>query len=121
MILVVGGISSGKRSYVKEVLGYNDNQIADGIIDNKPVLYNLQDIIRNDNNSETNKQSLEELRDLLLDKEVIICNEVGAGIIPVDGKERAWREQTGRICILLAKDATKVIRFTCGIPQVIKE
>ena len=57
----------------------------------------------------------------LLEKEIVICNEVGSGVIPMDPKQRQSREMTGRLCILLAQRAEKVVRLICGIPQIIKE
>ena len=51
---------------------------------------------------------------------VIITDEVGCGIVPVDPFERKYRETTGRICCVLAKRAEKVVRVMCGIPTVIK-
>lgn len=113
MILVVGGAFSGKREYVKS-LGFEDSEIADAVIDEKPVLYNLQDLIRKTSLSE------ELLKEKLLAKSVVICNEVGSGIIPLDKNEREIREKTGRMCIILAQKAEKVVRLVCGIPTVIK-
>lgn len=56
----------------------------------------------------------------LLDKEVIVCNEVGSGIIPMLASERMYREQTGRLCTLLASRAEHVIRMVCGIAVNLK-
>jgi adenosyl cobinamide kinase/adenosyl cobinamide phosphate guanylyltransferase len=60
------------------------------------------------------------LLDSLLAKEVVICNEVGAGIIPASRVERESREATGRLCCQLAQHADRVVRLTAGIPIVIK-
>lgn len=51
---------------------------------------------------------------------IIICNEIGCGIVPLDKAERLYRELTGRILVKLATKAEKVVRITCGIPQRIK-
>lgn len=51
---------------------------------------------------------------------VIICDEIGNGIVPVEAFERAYREQTGRIVTALAKEAEEVVRVVCGIGQRIK-
>ena len=42
-------------------------------------------------------------------------------MVPVDPAARLMREQTGRLCQQLAKQAQKVVRLYCGIPTVIKE
>lgn len=62
----------------------------------------------------------QELYDALADKEVVICNEVGSGVIPVERNVRLGREAAGRLCVLLAKDAEAVVRMVCGIPTIIK-
>ena len=51
---------------------------------------------------------------------IIICDEIGNGIVPVEAFEREYRERTGRILIQLAKKAEEVERVICGIGQKIK-
>lgn len=51
---------------------------------------------------------------------LLISDEIGYGLVPMDAFERAWREQTGRICCEIAVRANTVIRVVAGIPQVIK-
>lgn len=51
---------------------------------------------------------------------VIICDEIGLGIVPLDPFERRWREDTGRALCILAERAERVTRVYCGVPQVIK-
>ena len=36
---------------------------------------------------------------------ILICDELGNGIVPLEKMERIWREQTGRLMIELAKQA----------------
>ena len=113
MILVIGARASGKRSYV-ESLGYAPQDIADGVLDEKPVLYNLQDLTLPD------PEGAPALYDRLLEKQVVVCDEVGSGVIPIDKGQRLGREATGRLCCRLAAQAEKVVRLVCGVPQVIK-
>jgi len=114
MILVVGGMASGKREYVMREYGYRSDQIADGILDDRPVVYSIQDCIKND------PANCMDLLPQLLEKEIIICNEVGSGIIPISEDDRYWREATGRLCNALAQRANRVVRVICGIPLTIK-
>lgn len=51
---------------------------------------------------------------------IIIMNEIGSGIIPLEKEERLWREEAGRCGCLIAKHAEKVIRVCCGCGIVIK-
>lgn len=114
MVLVIGGAGSGKLDYVKS-LGYSEEEIADGLLDGRSVVYHLQNIVFDDPDHAPG------LLDALLEKEVVVCDEVGSGIIPLSARERQAREATGRLCIQLASRATRVVRLVCGIPTVIKE
>ena len=51
---------------------------------------------------------------------LVVSDEIGLGIVPLDPFERRWREDTGRALCLLAAQAERVTRVCCGIPQVIK-
>lgn len=103
MILVVGGIASGKRTYVQS-LGYSDAQ----------VVYGLENTLRKGSLSQNELQRL-------MQKEVVVCCEVGQGVVPIDAREREWRERVGRTCCTLAQHACKVVRMVCGIPVILKD
>lgn len=111
MILIVGGEGSGKRTFA-ESLGYC--QIADGVLDDSPAVCHIEKLV------EENLAGADALLELLARKEVVICNEVGSGVIPVERERRLGREATGRLCVRLAKKADCVVRMVCGIPSVIK-
>lgn len=112
MILVIGGYAAGKRSYVRDALGYSDAQMADGVLDARSVIYNAQKLAA--------RMAADELLEALCQKEVVICNEVGGGLIPMNAEDRAAREAAGRLCILLAQRARRVVRIVCGLPQTLK-
>ena len=52
---------------------------------------------------------------------VIVCDEVGCGLVPVDAFEREYRENVGRIMTELCREAETVDRIVCGIPTRIKQ
>lgn len=114
MILVIGAAASGKRAYV-ESLGFKPEEFADAVLNDLPVMDNLQDLVLED------PAAAGALLTPLLKKEVVICDEVGSGVIPIVAQERLGREACGRLCIQLAKEATRVVRLICGIPKVIKD
>lgn len=115
MVIVVGGYASGKRTYVKS-LGYEDVDMSDGVLDERPVLLNLQDLIA----AASGDVQPEALAQSVADKEVVTCCEVGNGIVPLDPGERAWREQVGRTLNILSERADRVVRMVCGIPVTLK-
>lgn len=51
---------------------------------------------------------------------VLISEEVGYGVVPVDAFERRYREAVGRVCTELAAFSKKVHRVVCGVGMVIK-
>lgn len=65
----------------------------------------------------------QELIRAILDKNrglVIVCDEIGCGLVPVSAFEREYREAVGRICTELVKHADEVYRVTCGIGKRIR-
>ncbi len=113
MILLIGAAASGKRSYIRH-LGYADSDIADAVLEDKPVLYGLEKLVW------MCPDTAMEMLPVLLRKELIACCEVGSGIVPLEREDRAAREATGRLCIALAERAERVIRLVAGIPICIK-
>ncbi len=120
MELVIGGRSQGKLQFALKRRGLTPKDAADGKLEPRPVVYNLQEYIR---------KALAEKRDP--EKEitafaaahpdtVFVCDQLGCGIVPADPEERLWRDVTGRICCLLAAEAHSVFRVICGIGQKIK-
>ena len=113
MILIVGGEGSGKRAFA-ESLGYRPEQIAEGVLDERPVVCRVERMVA------ANYEAAPELLEPLCAKEVVICCEVGSGIVPAEYEQRLTREATGRLCVRLAQRAEAVVRMVCGIPTVIK-
>lgn len=131
MILVIGGESQGKREFVEETLlqGIHKARWIDesyeSIEDLKKgsVLNHFHLIMKR---LLEEKKSVDEIEQIVLNvvKEnpdlIIITNEIGYGIVPVEQNLRQYRELTGRICCKLAKQAVEVYRVICGIPEKLK-
>lgn len=113
MLLIVGGEGSGKRTFAK-TLGYTDADMADAVLNECPVVYHLEQMVFAD------PECANKLLSDLESREVVICNEVGSGVIPANRAERAGREATGRLCVLLAQRADCVVRMVSGLPIVLK-
>lgn len=112
MKLVVGGVASGKRSYI-EGLGFAPGDFETGSIGASPVHYGLEELLRQ---GPLDDHAI----DALCTKEAVACLEVGSGVVPVDAEERVWRERVGRTCSVLAARADQVVRMVCGIPVELK-
>lgn len=105
---MVGGIASGKRSYVRS-LGYEDEQMSESLASDAPVLLALEELLRKGPLTEGERAALAR-------KRVVVCCEVGQGVVPIDAGERVWRELVGRTCAELAACSERVVRLVCGIP-----
>ena len=51
---------------------------------------------------------------------VLICDDIGGGVVPLGADMRAWREETGRLCRYLSGRAERVTRVFCGLEQRLK-
>ncbi|MDY4987107.1 MAG: bifunctional adenosylcobinamide kinase/adenosylcobinamide-phosphate guanylyltransferase [Eggerthellaceae bacterium] len=114
MILIVGGRAAGKRALAVS-LGYSEDQMTCDPEQFAPVFFGAQEAARG-----LDEEGLTALADALAQREVVICTEVGAGVVPIDPEERAFRESAGRLAVALADRAACVVRVVCGIPQVLK-
>lgn len=132
MKLVIGGRAQGKLNYVLQHMVDENYQIYDGVFPDEGELFNLtrknEWLIVNRFHNWVNKElkenrNPEEELEAFLKKGVrfvIISDEIGNGIVPVDAFERDYRERTGRMLITLASQADEVVRVICGIGQKIK-
>ena len=114
MIYIFGPYAAGKREYVRETFGYTEADFSTKAEDNCRVLYDAQQLASKVGNRP------EELEEQLCRKEVVIATEIGCGVVPIDAAERGAREAAGRLSILLAKRAQKVIRVWCGLPESLR-
>jgi adenosyl cobinamide kinase/adenosyl cobinamide phosphate guanylyltransferase len=110
MILIIGGAGQGKLNDVLERSGLTREQVSETLPTTKPIVYGLHQITR-----EHPELTVDDLPDGIL-----ICDEIGCGVVPMSPEERDWRERTGRLCCAIAQRAQRVERIFCGIPMVLK-
>ena len=120
MILLIGGTGQGKLAYAIEKTGCGPEDVAcdPEAARRKPIFVGLESWIR-----EHPDENLEEKLDTVLEDNpdvVILCDEVGCGVVPIDPGERSWREAVGRLCCVLARRADRVERIFCGLSMVLK-
>ena len=121
MILVVGGAHSGKRTFVREKLGFAADdfvdaaQLAEGGVPAAfagRVAYRVEELVR--------ALDADRALERLIGFDAVILSLVGSGVVPMRAEDAQWRERAGRLGCALAARADVVVRMTCGIPQVIK-
>lgn len=114
MILVTGGYAAGKRTWVRDHLPGRE-VVFFGPSEARDALKDLQ--------KETGEKAVQDaaLR-LLADhpEAVLITQEIGCGVVPLDPMDRTLREALGRAQCALAEHAECVVYITCGIGQVIR-
>lgn len=145
MHLVIGGAYQGKKEYVKKKYSIEESDIwqcgypiAGGqwqcINGLHKIVRGVMENLMNDDSEEqrarNDAQRIENyvnyITDYLLNMAVqmpdliLVCDEVGNGIVPMEKAERDYRECVGRVLCVLAGEADTVERVHCGIPQMIK-
>ena len=124
--LVIGGYAQGKLAYVKQQFDLSEYEQYDRVLSvsgtgGKNILIDhlhlwVKKQLEEQNDPETALRTF-------LEKQtnwILISDEVGNGIVPMDTLEREYRERTGRMLITVAQQADEVIRVVCGIGQKLK-
>ena len=122
MRLIIGGSHQGKTLYTLKKHGISSENTADSFhsAENKAVFCDFQQAVQIALSSGEDPEQLTEALLRVNPEVIIICDEVGCGVVPVDKKERIWRETGGRLCCRLAERAESVERIFCGIPMKLK-
>ena len=126
MQLVIGGAFQGKKDYVKKEFGLKEEEMTDGgtasyeEIFTCRCMYHFHEWIGARIREEKDLTGLEEELVKKNPDLILITNELGNGLVPVDAFDRKYRETSGRVCTRIAGVCTKVIRVLCGIGMVIK-
>lgn len=123
MILIVGGTVQGKLNYALSTYRKTLDDVADNAADahHKAIFNHFHLYVRNQL-AQGSTDLTAELEALLTANPdiIILCDEIGCGVVPIDRFERIYRETTGRLCCMLAARAERVERVFCGIATTIK-
>jgi adenosyl cobinamide kinase/adenosyl cobinamide phosphate guanylyltransferase len=122
MILVIGGAGQGKLSYAMENWGVSSSEVARDFkhAENARVFHNFQQAVQN--TMARGEDPAEKLEVLLTRNPnlIVLCDEVGCGVVPLGREERIWRETVGRLCCRMASRAERVDRVFCGLAMRLK-
>lgn len=110
MVFIVGGAGQGKTEYAQA------HFVPQCRIMNQYHLTVREQLESGQDPLAQAKKLLEQEDDNL----VIISDEVGCGLVPLEAFEREYREMVGRVNCYLAAEAQQVIRVICGIGQRIR-
>ncbi len=127
MKLIIGGAFQGKQAYARNIFPMEEEQIIDGADCGREAIFtagmvlHFHEYIRRFLEEEAFLQELPEALRKRNPKVVLVINELGCGVVPMDAFDRKYRERAGRVCCALAREAQEVHRVLCGIGTVIKE
>lgn len=126
MKLIVGGVFQGKKAFARNLTGIDLQEAADGMTCNYedifrvPLIYHFHEYVkRRMQEGLPYRQLAGELAEKNPDI-VIVTNELGYGVVPIEAFDRKYREDTGRLCCELAAASEQVWRVCCGIGTCIK-
>ena len=122
--IIIGGAFQGKTQYATKI--YPGLKLTDGF--NCPLDEIESCMAINEFHSFTRRWLLEgRTKEALLtmlennrNLQLLISDEIGYGLVPIDDFEREYREFHGRVMTELAEKTDGVERVVCGIPQRIK-
>ena len=128
MKMIIGGAYQGKLAYAKEQnpqVSWTDGEQCekDDIFEAEGIFQfekYIQRMIEKEDWSEQEAVSFAEKLAGSNPDLIIVTQEVGYGLVPVDAFERKYRELTGRICTVLSAKSDQVDRVICGIGMTIK-
>ena len=120
MILIIGGAYQGKLNYAKNQFHISEPDIyacTDEKIDfSRRCIYKIEEFAFYHPDPITcfkeNRENWE--------NSILICEDIFCGVVPMGAENRKWRQNTGRLCQYLAKEAQQVIRIFCGLEQRLK-
>ena len=122
MRLIVGGKNQGKRDYAAAAYGLTEADFARSLEEarTKKALYAAHEVTaellrRGEDPQAAFRAVLAENPGL-----IVLCDELGCGVVPMEAFDRAWREAVGRLCCALAAEAESVERVFCGLAMKLK-
>ncbi len=127
MDFIIGGYNQGKRQYVKKTYQITQETMISGEQEDyekilcASCIYDFHLLIRRLMLEQKDYQAYVKKLFENGNCKILISNEVGYGIVPLDAFEREYREAVGRMSCQAAIHARKVIRIICGLGQVIKQ
>ena len=135
MELYIGGYAQGKLAYVLREKKLAEEAVINGaefvwkkekgLSAEKQIFNDFERWVRKEIESEKTSQTEpveNQIKELIEENPglLVISDEVGNGIVPLEPLEREYRERLGRILCFLAERADRMERILCGVGQRLK-
>lgn len=118
MRLYIGGCFQGQAELARAETGIEPEDVTREQALTAPCINNFHELLRGLAPAQARAFATE-----LMEKNpdcVVVCDEVGMGVVPLEPEGRLWRESVGVAMCLLASHAQQVTRAVCGIPVCLK-
>ena len=126
MNLIIGGAFQGKLDYAREKYGFTEEDIylceenTPEIDFLKPCINHLEEFVLACVRAEVDpvqylKKHWEDGR-----QSTFICMDISSGVVPLGKEMRLWRNENGKVCQYLSREAASVTRIFCGLEQKLK-
>ena len=124
MVLIIGGAYQGKLEYARPIFSVTQEEIfpctGTEIDFSKRCVNALEEFtyacvqagVEPVDYFRTHREQWQE--------SILICQDLSCGVVPMGADMRQWRQETGRLCQYLAKEAGTVSRIFCGLEQRLK-
>lgn len=124
MNLIIGGAYQGKTAYAAEKYGFTADDFflcEDTHIDfTKPCIAHLERFVLACVRQGVDCVKYMEFCKPLWQDSTFLCGDLSCGIVPMEAENRAWRNETGKLCHYLSGRAESVVRVFCGLEQRLK-
>lgn len=124
MVFIFGGAFQGKLDYAITKFNLTPNQIftcQDGDIDfSRPCIDRLEAFTLACVREGRDPVAYFEERRPRWQDSILICQDISCGVVPMGADMRAWRQENGRLCQFLSREARQVSRIFCGLEQRLK-
>ena len=126
MNLIIGGAFQGKLDYAREKYHFTDEDIylcdenTPEIDFSRTCINHVEEFVLACVRQEQDpvayfKKHWEDLRD-----KTLICMDISSGVVPLGKEMRLWRNENGKVCQYLTREAGSVVRIFCGLEQKLK-
>ena len=118
MRLYIGGCFQGQAELARAETGIAPEDVTRERALAAPAINNFHELLRGLTPSEARAFATQ-----LMEKNpdcVVVCDEVGMGVVPLEAEGRLWREAVGAAVCLIASFSERVTRAVCGLPVRLK-
>ena len=124
MKLIIGGAYQGKREFAKAAFHLEESDVftctGEEIDFSAPCIDKIEEFTLSCVKAGKDPVALFQAHRAQWEGAVLICQDIFCGVVPLEAELRQWRQETGRLCQYLTKNAEQVSRVFCGLEQRLK-